>query len=179
MNELTHTRAVAAFRPSARKPFGTRNRMPESARSHVAQVLNERLADAMDLQQQCKLPHWNARGAKFTALNKLSDELYDSVEGYVKLLVERLTQLGGVAVRAARATFDSSEFSDRPVAIPSGEDHVKNLIWALAAFGSRVRFTHADADALGDKESALVCDEIARRVDDWLWFVESNDPAPQ
>ena len=60
-------------------------------------LLNQRLADCIDLQTQCKQAHWNVKGPSFIALHKLFDEINEDVEEYVDLLAERVVQLGGIA----------------------------------------------------------------------------------
>ena len=54
--------------------FSTRNNLPKADRVQVAELLNRRLADALDLQSQCKQAHWNVKGPNFIALHKLFDE---------------------------------------------------------------------------------------------------------
>ena len=49
----------------------TRNDLSESTRSKISELCNERLADAIDLQTQCKYAHWNVKGANFIALHEL------------------------------------------------------------------------------------------------------------
>lgn len=58
----------------------------------VAQLLNARLADCIDLQTMCKQAHWNVRGPQFIALHKLFDEIYDAVG--VAALSDVLAQFG-------------------------------------------------------------------------------------
>ena len=46
--------------PSAdTKLFATKNDLPEDKRVEVIGLLNQRLAEAIDLQTQCKQAHWN------------------------------------------------------------------------------------------------------------------------
>ncbi len=59
------------------KMNSTKNDLPAETRTAVAQFLNERLADRIDLQLQAKQAHWNVNGATFIALH----ELFDSVAG--------------------------------------------------------------------------------------------------
>jgi len=40
----------------------TLNDLPESARGQVIDLLNQRLADAIDLELQSKQAHWNVKG---------------------------------------------------------------------------------------------------------------------
>jgi starvation-inducible DNA-binding protein len=157
--------------------FATRNNLSESTRSQVAALLNRRLADAVDLQTQCKQAHWNVKGPSFIALHKLFDEIHASVTEYSDLLAERIVALGGVARGTAREAAEESELDEYPMTISTGEDHVKSLSTALAAFGSRMRFAIAEADELEDAASADICTEITRGTDKWLWFVEAHGQA--
>jgi starvation-inducible DNA-binding protein len=155
-------------------PFATRNDLKQSTRVQVAELLNRRLADAIDLQTQTKQAHWNVKGPNFIALHKLFDEIHASVTEYADLLAERIVQLGAVAIGTAREVAERSELDEYPIAISSGEEHVKNLSAALASFGSRVRFAIQETDELEDAVAADICTEIARGVDKWLWFVEAH-----
>jgi len=42
--------------------FRTKNDLSEGIRVKVIELLNARLADAIDLQTQSKLAHWNVKG---------------------------------------------------------------------------------------------------------------------
>ena len=157
--------------------FATRNDLPPSSRTQVAGLLNRRLADALDLQSQCKQAHWNVKGSQFIALHKLFDDVYADVTEYADLLAERIVQLGGVAYGTVRDTAEASELDEYPNTISSGEDHVKSLSAALAAFGSRMRRTIDESDELDDAVTADICTEITRGTDKWLWFVEAHGQA--
>ena len=83
--------------------FPTKNDLPEATRSRIADLLNQRLADCIDLQTQCKQAHWNVKGQSFIGLHKLFDDVNEDVEEYVDLLAERVVQLGGIAQGTARS----------------------------------------------------------------------------
>src|SRR5882672_2358292 len=88
----------AVARPSDdTKLFPTKNDLPEDKRVEVIGLLNQRLAEAIDLQTQCKQAHWNVKGPSFIGLHKLFDEVNEDVETYVDLIAERVVQLGGIA----------------------------------------------------------------------------------
>src|SRR4051794_6376953 len=82
--------------------FPTKNDIPADARSRIADLLNRRLADCIDLQTQCKQAHWNVKGPSFIGLHKLFDDINTDVEEYVDLLAERVVQLVGIAEGTAR-----------------------------------------------------------------------------
>jgi len=155
----------------------TLNDLPDTTRSQMVDLLNERLADAIDLQLQSKQAHWNVKGAQFIALHKLFDELHDAAAEYVDLLAERAVQLGGIAEGTSASVAERSELPQYPVNISSGEEHVWAVSNALASFGGRIRQAIDDADELGDAATTDIFTEIARGVDKWLWFVEAHAEA--
>jgi starvation-inducible DNA-binding protein len=160
--------------PDLTKPYATLNSLPGPARAQVALLLNRRLADAIDLQGQCKQAHWNVKGPQFIALHQLFDEVYEAVGGYVDLIAERIVQLGGIAEGTVRIAAERSELDEYPVEMWAGMDHVKSLSTALGAFGSRIRFAIQETDELEDAGSADLCTEVSRGVEKWLWFVEAH-----
>jgi starvation-inducible DNA-binding protein len=154
--------------------FATRNDIPERARAQIVELLNRRLADAVDLQTQTKAAHWNVKGPGFIALHKLFDEVHGGVSEYVDLIAERAVQLGGVAEGTARIAARRSELEEYPVDIAADRQHLKALSGALAAFGSRVRAAIDEADDLDDPGTADIFTETSRGIDKWLWFVEAH-----
>ena len=77
--------------------YPTKNSLPEDVRSQVVPMLNQRLADCIDLQSQCKQAHWNVKGPSFIGLHELFDQINEAVEEYVDRIAERVVQLGGIA----------------------------------------------------------------------------------
>lgn len=152
----------------------TLNDLPESTRSQVIDLLNQRLADAIDLQLQSKQAHWNVKGPQFIALHKLFDEIHAAADEYADLVAERIVQLGGVAEGVTAIVAERSELPQYPINISSGEEHVWALSNALASFGERIRRAIDETDELGDTDATDICTEISRGVDKWLWFVEAH-----
>ena len=154
--------------------FITRNDLPKASRVQVSELLNRRLADALDLQGQCKQAHWNVKGPQFISLHKLFDDVHADVTEYADLIAERIVQLGGVAMGTVRDVAEASEMDQYPPSIASGEDHVKALSAAVAAFGLRMRLAIGETDDLDDAATADICTEITRGADKWLWFIEAH-----
>jgi starvation-inducible DNA-binding protein len=146
----------------------------EHIRAESIVLLNQRLADAVDLQMQAKQAHWNVKGPHFYALHGLFDEVYAALEGYVDLLAERVVQFGGIAAGTARAAAGKSVLPEYPPLITTGAEHVHALAGALALFGGHIRRAIDSADDLGDAGTADIYTEISRGVDKWLWFVEAH-----
>lgn len=155
----------------------TKNDIPESHRSKLAELCNARLADAVDLQTQCKQAHWNVRGPHFFELHELFDQINEDAEEYVDLLAERAVQLGGSAMGTARMAAQRSTLPEYPAGASSGRDHVEALSTALAAFGKVARAAIAASAKLDDADTADIFTEISRGTDKWLWMVEAHRDA--
>jgi starvation-inducible DNA-binding protein len=154
--------------------YATKNDLPEHIRTKLVELLNARLADAIDLQTQMKQAHWNVKGPYFIALHELFDKINEDVEAYVDDLAERAVQLGGVAIGTARAVSQRSQLKDYPLQLANGRDHVEAVSSVLAAFGKSVRAAIETSDELKEKDTADLFTEISRGVDKWVWFVEAH-----
>jgi len=155
--------------------YPTKNDIPEAARTKLVDLLNARLADAIDLQTQCKQAHWNVKGPDFIALHKLFDEVNGAVEEYVDLIAERAVQLGGVANGTARVVARRSSLPEYPVSEGGdGPAHVQALSAVLSAFGKVVRAEIDRSNELSDADTADIFTEVSRGIDKWVWFVEAH-----
>ena len=152
--------------------YPTKNDLSEATRRQMVELLNARLADAIDLQTQTKQAHWNVKGPSFIALHKLFDEINEDVEDYVDLIAERAVQLGGTAEGTARSVARRSTLPEYGAKGEGGREHVLALSSALAAFGKLARA--AIAQTSEDADTADIFTEISRGVDKWLWFVEAH-----
>lgn len=159
------------------KLYSTKNDLPEATRVEAIGLLNQRLADCIDLQTQCKQAHWNVKGPTFIALHKLFDEINEAVEEYVDLIAERIVQLGGIAEGTIGAVEGRSTLVDYPLTLSSGAEHVAALSDALAGFGRTARVGIEEMNELEDADSADILTEISRGIDKWLWFVEAHQQA--
>lgn len=160
-----------------KKLHQTKNDLPESTRLEMIALLNDRLADGIDLQLQAKQAHWNVKGPSFIALHELFDEVASETAGYVDDIAERTVQLGGVAEGTARVAAERSRLAEYPLAIAAGADHVEKLAQALAAFGELVRAAIDQAAEKGDADTADLFTEVSRGIDKKLWFVEAHGQA--
>ena len=152
----------------------TKNDLPEHARISLVQLLNTRLADAIDVMIQAKQAHWNIRGSAFIALHELFDRVKDDLEEYADLIAERAAQLGGTVEGTVRVAAGRSTLNEYPLDIVAGHDHVDALSSTLAAFGKTARHAIQQSDKLGDADTADIFTEVSRGTDKLLWLVESH-----
>lgn len=154
--------------------YATKQDVPVSTRQQVVSLLNQRLAECIDLQTQCKQAHWNVKGSQFIALHQLFDEINEAVEDYIDLIAERIVQLGGIAEGTVAAVAARSTLPDYPLRASAGHTHVAALSDALAAFARAARIGIEEMNSLEEAGSADVLTEISRGIDKWLWFVEAH-----
>lgn len=137
-------------------------------------ILNERLADSVDLKSQAKHAHWNVKGMNFIALHELFDQVAEEVEGYTDMIAERATTLGGTAEGTVQVAAKKTSLGQYPLEITDGRDHVDALSTALSDFAKKVRGNVDDADTAGDMITADLFTEVTRGIDKLLWFVEAH-----
>ena len=157
--------------------YSTKNNIPEQLRTKIIPLLQDRLADSVDLMTQAKQAHWNVKGPSFIALHELFDKIAEDTEEYVDLIAERIVQLGGIAEGTARVVAKRSSLPEYPLNIANGQDHVAALSQALASFGESVRKAIDQSSELKDADAADIFTEISRGVDKYLWFVEAHAQA--
>ena len=138
---------------------------PERARSALIKLCNDRLADAVDLQLQCKHAYWNTADPDLATLRELFNELNESVECYIDRIAERAVELGGVADSTERVEATWSHVLCAPDALRC--NHAQIITTALASFGELVRKTIDTANEFRDFESVGMFTEISEGVDNW------------
>lgn len=152
----------------------TRNDLPAATREKVVALLNQNLADSIDLGLQAKQAHWNVKGPNFIALHELFDKIADVAQASVDLLAERITALGGTADGTLQSVVKRTRLPAYPPETVKWRDHVAKLSDAISAVGRNVRAAIDESDKLGDKDTADLFTEISRDLDKHLWFVESH-----
>ena len=154
--------------------YKTKIDLAEKTRRNVVVILNERLAEAIDLQSQVKQAHWNVKGPHFIALHELFDKISDVVLEQIDEIAERVTALGGTAEGTVAVAARRSKLKNYPLSITAGRDHLYYLSTQLAQYGKSVRSAIDDTDELGDKDTADLLTGISRAVDKYLWYIEAH-----
>jgi len=154
--------------------YKTKIDLPEKARRNVIALLNDRLADAIDLQSQVKQAHWNVKGPNFIALHELFDKISDTVFAQIDEIAERITSLGGSAEGTVAVASKRSKLKNYPLSITAGRDHLFYLSTQVAAFGKSVRSAIEETAKLGDAGTSDLFTGISRDLDKHLWFLEAH-----
>lgn len=154
--------------------FRTSIDLPADRRKKLVALLNQHLADTFDLYGQAKQAHWNVKGPQFHQLHGLFDDLADELRGYVDLIAERATALGGTALGTVRMAAAASRLAEYLPAAPGGREHVETLARGFAALAATTRTAIRAAEGLGDADTADLLTEVSRGLDKGLWFLEAH-----
>lgn len=152
----------------------TRIDLPEAKREPIVKLLNERLADLIDLGLQIKQAHWNVKGPNFIALHKLFDEYADEIADHIDSTAERITALGGIAEGTLQAVSKRTSLAAYSLTLADGHGHVDALATAIATVGKAVRVAIDESAALGDADTADLFTGLSRDLDKQLWFLEAH-----
>ncbi|MCL4249808.1 MAG: DNA starvation/stationary phase protection protein Dps [Anaerolineae bacterium] len=154
--------------------FTTRNDLPQRVRTTIVALLNQQLADVFDLYSQTKQAHWNVKGMQFMQLHELFDSLAGTVLGYVDMIAERATALGGYAQGTARMAAQHSTLEEFPAEIVEGKQVVEVLAERYAQFAASTRAAIETALEHEDQDTADLMIEVSRDIDKALWFLEAH-----
>ncbi|MEN9225782.1 MAG: DNA starvation/stationary phase protection protein Dps [Thermostichus sp. HHBFW_bins_43] len=154
--------------------YATHIDLPQDRRTELVALLNQALADTLDLKTQVKQAHWNVKGMNFIALHEMFDTFAGTLEEYIDMLAERVTALGGVARGTARIVAQTSALPEYDLAAEEGRDHLQALAARYGQYAASTRGNIDRATELGDADTADLFTEISRQIDKDLWFIEAH-----
>ena len=115
----------------------TRNDLDGNAKKVSIDILNARLADAIDLALITKQAHWNLKGPRFIMIHELLDGFRTQIDDHVDTMAERIVQLGGTALGTTQVVNKATTLKPYPLNIYKIEDHLAALIEHYAAVANR------------------------------------------
>jgi starvation-inducible DNA-binding protein len=158
----------------ANPTYPTRIDLDGESRGELIELLNQQLADTLDLYTQSKQAHWNVKGLDFFQLHELFDKLAEMVFPFVDEIAERVTALGGAAAGTVRMSASNSRLPEYPADLPEGRQHVEALAERWAAYAKNNRDAIDQADELDDQATADLFTQIQRDIDKGLYFLEAH-----
>jgi starvation-inducible DNA-binding protein len=148
--------------------------LASNTKTKVIGLLNERLADGIDLSLVTKQAHWNLKGPGFIGIHLMLDGFRDELDIHVDTVAERIAQLGGIAFGTTQTTAQSTSLKPYPTGIVSVQDHLAALIERYADTANKVREAIDASDEAGDADTADLLTAYSRMLDKSLWFLQSN-----
>jgi hypothetical protein len=140
--------------------ISTQNNLPEPTHRKMIELLNQQLADALDLGLQAKQAHWNVKGPHFIGLHELFDKLAEGLEQARQVAAQARSQFvpnldyNGTVSQGRNDLFGSA-FPNNGVTVGSASTAL-NAFWEVDLWG-RVRRLNESARA------QFLASEAARR----------------
>lgn len=154
--------------------FETRIDIDQETRQQLIELINAQLADTFDMFSLAKQAHWNVKGPQFIALHELFDEIAAGLLGYVDMIAERATALGGLALGAVRMAADATRLDPYPIEVVDSLGTVTVVADRLANLAASTRAAADQAEELHDMDTNDMFIEVSRDLDKWLWFLEAH-----
>ena len=145
-----------------------------NAKSAVIDVLNARLADAIDLALITKQAHWNLKGPNFIAVHEMLDPMRAAIDNHVDIIAERIAQLDGIALGTSQVVAKATKLAAYPTDIRESTEHLAALAERYAALANQVREDIDTTDEAGDADAADILSAFSRELDKNLWFIKSH-----
>ena len=158
--------------------IATKNDLKSNAKTESIDLLNARLADAIDLALITKQAHWNVKGPSFIGVHEMLDKFRDELDDHVDIIAERAVQLGGTAFGTSQNVSKGTTLKPYPTDIHKTKDHLAALIDRYAAVAKSVRKAIDEADEAGDAGTADIFTAFSRSLDKSLWFLEAHLQEP-
>ncbi len=150
------------------------SQLPEEARVKIADTLNARLADGLDLHSQIKVAHWNIKGPNFASLHPLFETFAVALAGYNDEIAERAVTLGGRAYGTVRHVAKSSKLVDYPQETTRDLEHVKLLAERFEKYLEGARESRNTADKLGDADTVDLFTRLVQEFEKHAWFLRAS-----
>lgn len=154
--------------------FKSPSQLSEVARTKVAEQLNARLADGLDLFSQIKVAHWNVKGPQFAALHPLFETFAVGLALQTDLIAERAVTLGAKAYGTARYVSKVSTLPEYPQETTKDLEHVKLLAERFDKFLEGVRASRKVAEENGDTDSVDLLTGLVTEFEKHSWMLRAS-----
>jgi starvation-inducible DNA-binding protein len=140
----------------------------------IADALNARLADGLDLHSQIKVAHWNIKGPNFAALHPLFETFAVALANYNDEIAERAVTLGGRAYGTVRHSAKNSKLSEYPQETTRDLEHVKLLAERFEKYLEGARDARNTADKLADADTVDLFTRLVQEFEKHAWFLRAS-----
>ena len=154
--------------------FKSPSPLSEKARTQIAETLNARLADGLDLHSQIKVAHWNIKGPQFAALHPLFETFAVALAAFNDTIAERAVTLGAKAYGTTRHVAKTSKLPDYPQETTRDLDHVKLLVERFETYLTGLRESRGVADANGDTDTEDMLTLVITEFEKNDWFLRAS-----
>ena len=148
--------------------------LSEETRQKIAETLNERLADGLDLHSQIKVAHWNIKGPQFPGLHPLFETFATDLAGFNDALAERAVTLGARAYGTVRHVARRSRLEEYPQETTRDSEHVRLLADRIDTYLAGVRQSRQTGEQLGDTDTVDLLTQVITAFEKHAWFLRAS-----
>lgn len=141
----------------------------------VVQLLNQQLADTVDLRSQARQARLNVRDVYAQQLASLFDGLAQELRQFADALAQRICDLGGHPVITVRFAARASHLRDYPWDAFDPRDHLEALLSGFSRYEFDTRHNGSAAKEAGDLETGKLLAVISVAIEKNLWFLEARN----
>jgi starvation-inducible DNA-binding protein len=148
--------------------------LSEASRIAIANTLNERLADGLDLHSQIKVAHWNIKGPNFASLHPLFETFANSLALHNDTVAERAVTLGALAYGTARHVAQTSRLPEYARDTTRDLDHVRLLAERIEVYLEGMRASRKIAEAEVDVDTVDMLTGMISEFEKHAWFLRAT-----
>ncbi len=148
--------------------------LSEDVRRRIADTLNARLADGLDLHSQIKVAHWNIKGPQFASLHPLFETFAVSLAAHNDSIAERAVTLGGRAYGTARHVAKASSLPEYPQETTRDLEHVRLLAERIERYLEGARASRSVGEEVKDTDTVDLLTGIITEFEKHAWFLRAS-----
>src|SRR5690349_1030313 len=148
--------------------------LSEDTRIAIADQLNARLSDGLDLHSQIKVAHWNIKGPQFAALHPLFETFAVSLAAFNDSIAERAVTLGARAYGTVRHVAKTSSLAEYPQETSRDLEHVRLLAERFEKYLDNARQSRSLAEKLNDTDTVDLFTSIVTEFEKNAWFLRAS-----
>ena len=145
--------------------------LEDSGSAATVRLLNQQLADTLDLRSQARQSYFNVRGSYSQELRSLFDGLARDLRHVADLIAERISDVGGYAIATVRSVADESGLRHYPADVLDAHDQLETL--SYSRYELDTQHNMKTAKEIGDSETIALLQVIAVSIENNLWFLEA------
>ena len=154
--------------------FRSPSHLSPDARAKLAETLNARLVDGLDLHSQIKVAHWNVKGPNFAALHPLFETFAVGLANFNDAIAERAVTLGALATGTVRHVAKHSKLLDYPQETTRDLDHVRLLVERFERYLEGMRESRGVAEKLVDVDTVDLLTGVISEFEKHSWFLRAS-----
>ncbi|MDP1831847.1 MAG: ferritin-like domain-containing protein [Geothrix sp.] len=143
----------------------------------LADLLNQSLAETLDLAFQTEQARRNAKGQDAHELCLVFDHLHGQLATYVEDLDARAVTLCGQGLGALPSAQRLSSITAAPPGVLVRKVRLDDLVDSCGEYAGRMRKAIRKAEKLGQHDTADFYSSVSRDMDHTLWMLTAHEEA--